>query len=69
MILPSEVPENIIAVESDGSIKMNRVSKLQFLSEIESKSRVVSQVEPYYGVAVFKEKSDLDRQDEKGSRF
>jgi hypothetical protein len=69
VILPSEVPENVIAVETDGSIKVSRVSKLQFLSEIESRSRVVGQVDPNYGVAVYKEKSEQERDDDLGSKF
>ncbi len=69
MELPSEVPENVIAVNTDGTIKVNRVSKLQFLNEIEGRSRVGIQVDPIYGVAVFKEKNEIEMESEKDSRF
>ena len=65
--LPSEVPENLIEVNTDGAIKINRVSKLQFINEIESRSRAGVQVDPIYGVAVFREKSEIDQENEKGS--
>jgi hypothetical protein len=63
------VPENVIAVNTDGSIKINRVSKLQFIYEVEGRSRFGVQVDPSYGVAVFKEKSENDQENENSSKF
>lgn len=62
---PSEVPEGVIRVASDGEIMVNKISRVQFLNGIQDKTALVGKVDPNFGVAVYQE----DKKAEEGNKF